>query len=84
MEDIEQSVFDILAKTARVNREDLSRDKSLQDIGIDSLAALELVFSIEDRYDITVPDGAVRRIKTAGDVVDELQRLLAERDKPAS
>lgn len=41
----------------------------LEDLGADSLDVVDLVMSIEDEFDIEVPDEEIARIKTVGDVV---------------
>jgi acyl carrier protein len=40
----------------------------LDDLGADSLDVVELVMALEDAYDITVPDEAIERLHTLGDV----------------
>ncbi|NLA77092.1 MAG: acyl carrier protein [Clostridiales bacterium] len=41
----------------------------LEDLGADSLDVVDLVMSIEDEFDIEVPDEEIARMKTVGDVV---------------
>ncbi len=39
------------------------------DLGADSLDVIDLAMSIEDEFDIEVPDDEIEKIKTVGDVV---------------
>lgn len=40
-----------------------------EDLGADSLDVVDLVMSIEEEFDIEIPDEAVEKIKTVGDIV---------------
>ena len=45
----------------------------LEDLGADSLDVVDLIMSIEDEFDIEVPDEAIEGIKTVGDVVKYIE-----------
>lgn len=40
-----------------------------EDLGADSLDIVDLIQTIEDEYDLSIPDEAVESIKTVGDIV---------------
>lgn len=40
----------------------------IDDLGADSLDVVDLVMSIEEEFDIEIPDEAVEGIKTVGDI----------------
>ncbi len=41
----------------------------INDLGADSLDVIDLAMSIEDEFDIEVPDDEIDNIKTVGDIV---------------
>lgn len=41
----------------------------ISDLGADSLDVIDLAMSIEDEFDIEVPDDEIDNIKTVGDIV---------------
>ena len=43
------------------------------DLGADSLDVVDLVMSIEEEFDIEIPDEAVENIKTVGDIVKYIE-----------
>jgi acyl carrier protein len=49
------------------------------DLGFDSLALMELVFALEDRFAVSIPLEAVARISTVDDLVDALRFYLEHR-----
>ena len=67
----------ILLTNYPLEREALTRDALLEQLEIDSLGVMELFFSIEDEFKLTVPNDKVD-LKTLGDVVDYIDRLTAE------
>jgi acyl carrier protein len=70
---------DVLVKDFELPRERLHADTRLEDIELDSLALTELIFSLEELFDVTAasPD---RSFATLGDVAAYIDRLIAERD----
>jgi acyl carrier protein len=93
MADIEKDVLDIIAKQANIDRAKLTRDASMADLDIQSLDVVEIIFALEEKFDITVPynandpSGAAAGVsfKTIGDVVDAVEKLINEKGaaKPA-
>lgn len=55
-EAIRQQVYDIIAKEARVEVPALRPDATLKDLGVGSLEAIELIFDLEEHFDITFPE----------------------------
>ena len=55
---IDKRVIAILAEQAVIEPEDVRRDATLDDLGIDSLGLVERIFAIEEEFDIQVPFNA--------------------------
>jgi len=49
---------------------------ALLDLGIDSLAVMEIVAEIEDRYGLTFPDEDLPGMRTVGDVISAIHKRL--------
>jgi acyl carrier protein len=67
----------ILIKNYPLKREALTPEALLEELEIDSLGVTELFFSIEDEFKLSVPYDSVD-LKTIGDVVGYIDRLVAE------
>ncbi len=53
----------------------VTMEASIQDdLGADSLDIVDLIQSIEDEYDLSIPDEAVESIKTVGDIVSYIEK----------
>lgn len=46
------------------------------DLGADSLDAVELIMAIEEEFDVQIDDSAAQEIKTVQDIVDYLEDVL--------
>jgi acyl carrier protein len=73
----------ILINNYPLEREALTRDALLESLDIDSLGVMELFFSIEDEFKLNVPNDKMD-LKTLGDVVDYIDRLIAEQHGAAT
>ena len=61
----------ILAEQFDVEEDSLKNDTDLQDdLGADSLDVVDLLMSIEDEFEIEIPDEEIENIRTVGDLVD--------------
>ena len=82
------AIREILQKNFDIAPGVLQPDAKLDDLDIDSLAVIEVMFAVEDRFHITVPSepAAVQgQMKTVGDLVAYIDRLIAEqRPAPAT
>lgn len=64
----------ILAETLDVNEEELSADTNIAtDLGADSLDVVEILMSIEDEFDIEIPDSEIENIRTIGELVEYIE-----------
>lgn len=80
MPDVAQDVMAIIKKKIRVERDQISMDDRLQDLGLESLDALELVFDIEEKFNIEIPVNAneanIGGFETVADIVREVDKLV--------
>lgn len=69
-----EKVKAIILDQISVPAEKVTLDARLvEDLGADSLDAVELIMSVEEEFDIEVPDDAARSIKTIRDVVNFIE-----------
>ncbi len=57
-DDVSQRVAEIIAEQAMLDPEAIKPETTLDDLGLDSLALVEVVFGIEEAFDISVPFNA--------------------------
>ena len=65
---------EIVADQLDVDADKVTMDSNItEDLGADSLDTVDLVMSIEEVFDIEIPDEAVEKIKTVGDIVNYIE-----------
>ena len=74
------SVFDkvkeIIVKELKVEAEKVTLDALLkEDLGADSLDAVEIVMDIEDAFGIEIDDSEAENVATVGDLVKAIEQL---------
>ena len=63
-------VKELVAQQLNKSVEEITEDKEVvKDLGADSLDVVEMLMSLEEEFDITVPEEDAVNIKTVGDIV---------------
>jgi acyl carrier protein len=77
----QQRVFEIIAKQAKLDVAIIQLESTLKDLGVASLEAIELIFDIEEHFNINFPDqqGANFDTDTVQSLVDAVQKALDEK-----
>ena len=79
------AVHEILVEQLGVQLNQLGASAKLhEDLGSDSLDDAEIVMTVEERFDLTIPDDRVGDVRTVGDLQDLLAEMLAEKKLAAS
>jgi acyl carrier protein len=69
-----EKVKSILAEQFDVEEDKITAETDLQeDLGADSLDVVDLLMSIEDEFDVEVPDEEIENIKTVGSLVSYIE-----------
>ena len=79
MDNVAQRCIEIIAKSKSIPVESLSLASSFDELAIDSLDKINISFEVEDAFSIEIPDNALGSLRTVGDVVDGVEKLLAEK-----
>jgi acyl carrier protein len=74
---IKESVIAIIAREKNYPTDRISLESNLEEMGIDSLEAITILYELEKELDIDIPNESVNTIKTVGDIVKKLEHLTA-------
>ncbi|MCH2166710.1 MAG: acyl carrier protein [Oceanicola sp.] len=83
-ENVRDRVIAIIAEQAFLEPADVTPEKTLEDLGVDSLGLVESIFAIEEAFDISVPFNANAPqdssfdISNVGAIVAAVEGLLEE------
>jgi acyl carrier protein len=71
-----QRVIKAIATTKRIPIESITIDSSFLDLGIDSMDAVEILFELENEFDINIPDDEVRSVRGIRQMCEGVERLV--------
>lgn len=83
--EIAEKVRKIIAEQAMLEADQVTPDAGLQDLGLDSLGLVEIVFAIEEEFEVSVPynandpDSSDFDISSVQAVTDAVHKLVAEK-----
>lgn len=72
----------VIAEIAAVKRipvESITIDSTFEELAMDSLDAMNLLFALEEQLGVSIPDEAANSIKDVRSTIAGVQRLLAEK-----
>lgn len=70
----EQKVIEILAKQLRIDAAKITAETNMaSDLGADSLDLVEILMSLEEEFNISIPDEAIPGIVTVGDLIKYIE-----------
>ncbi len=74
MATIEEKVKECIVSQLGVNEDEVTPEASfIDDLGADSLDIVELVMAFEEKFEVTIPDEDVEKLRTVGDAVKYVQ-----------
>jgi acyl carrier protein len=77
-EGVLQRLKTLVAERLAVDEAQVVREASfVEDLNADSLDLVELIMSLEEEFDIEIPDEEAEKIQTVGDAIDYLEEATA-------
>jgi acyl carrier protein len=77
-DDLTARVIRILAAVKRVPPESIRPEATLEELGIDSLDKVNILFELEGEFDVAIPDEEARKITTVSEIVARLQDVIGQ------
>ena len=72
-----ERVVQVIARTQHVPPESVTIDKTFEELRIDSLDGMNILFSVESEFDINIPDERAAAIRSVREMVEGIEALLA-------
>ena len=76
-----ERVLEVIAHTRHLPIETVTLESTFQELNIDSLDGMNIVFAIEEEFSVNVPDDAAAALRSVRDVVDGIEKLLAQKQQ---
>ncbi len=84
-DEVESEVARIIAEQALVDAVEIRPDTTLEELGLDSLGLVEVVFGIEESFDVSVPynandpEASQFDLSTMGAITEAVRHLISEK-----
>jgi acyl carrier protein len=76
---IEYKIRDIVCQQLDIEPEQVNMgDVFVEDLGVDSLSAMEIVLALEEEFEIDIPDGDADKLLTLRDAVEYIAVKISE------
>jgi acyl carrier protein len=76
-ENSEAKIKDIIVEQLGVNADQVTpQAKMIEDLGADSLDAVELVMAIEEEFGIEIPDEEAEKLSAVGDIITYVDKVV--------
>ncbi len=82
-DELGEKVIEVIARTQRLPAESVNLDSTFEQLKIDSLDGINIVFELEKEFDIEIPDEGVAGLRSVRDTVDGVRQLI-ERKRQAA
>ncbi len=77
---VEEKVIEIIAREQHLQPGVVKADSTFDELGIDSLDGVNILFALEEEFKIDIPDSVAQRMRSVHQVVDSLTRVLEGKD----
>lgn len=75
-DELTQRVLSVIAATQRIPVEKVTIDSTFEELGIDSMDGVNILFALEGEFDITIPDEAAKSIRSVRQAVEGVAGLV--------
>jgi acyl carrier protein len=75
--DLTTRVISVIADTQKIPIDSIGREATFEELKFDSLDGINILFALENEFDINIPDDAAREIKSIPEMVAGIEKLLA-------
>ena len=82
MDNVEERVLELVGEQAGIDPREIRLSSKLEDLNLDSVAIVELVFLLEEKFNVSIPFEGLdeselkRNFHTVSSLIDHLKKLL--------
>jgi len=75
-DDLIGRVIAVIAKTQHIPPESVTIDSTFEELKIDSLDGINILFALESEFDVDIPDDAAKKIRSVREMTDGIAQLI--------
>jgi acyl carrier protein len=82
MDDLGAQVIRTIAQAQRIPADSISIDSTFEELKIDSLDGINIVFALENEFGINIPDEGVQGLRSVRETVAGVRKLVEQKTNP--
>ena len=75
-DELNQRIIKVIADTQHIPVETVKLESTFAELNIDSLDGINILFALENEFNISVPDDAAKEIRSVRDAVEGVTKLV--------
>ncbi len=84
LDQLSSRVIRVIAQTQRIPAESIALDSTFDQLKIDSLDGINIVFALENEFGVEIPDEGVNNMRSVREVTEGIQKLIPFKNQNAS
>ena len=76
-EELTRRILKVIADSQKLPPERVTIDSTFEELGIDSLDGVNILFALENEFNISIPDEGVQSIRSMRQMVEALDKLIS-------
>jgi acyl carrier protein len=80
-DDLSAQVIRVIAQTQRIPVESITVDSTFEQLKIDSLDGINIIFALENEFGVEIPDEGVQNMRSVREVADGVRDLVARKQQ---
>jgi len=73
-----ERVIATIAASREIPADSIKVESTFEELGLDSLDSFEILYALEQEFDVVISDEAARGLRTVGDIADRLGQIQAD------
>lgn len=69
-------VIRVIAETQHIPADSIKPENTFEELKIDSLDGINILFGLENEFNISIPDDAAKQVRSVQDLVDGVRKLM--------
>jgi acyl carrier protein len=83
-QELTDRVIAIITTNQKLPAGTVNAGSTFQELGIDSLDGIKLLFAFEEEFQVSIPDETARQMTSVGQIVESLRQVIEQRETPAA
>lgn len=77
-------IIQVIAQTQRIPAENITPDSTFEQLKIDSLDGINIIFALENEFGIEIPDEGVNNMRSIREVKEAVGKLISAKSQAAA